>query len=276
MEGMGVLPAASAGAAGALSVATLWLVFLTGLVGGFGHCLGMCGPIVAAFGFGDGAVVSQSADDSVAVTPAATLRPVGLFQVGYQVGRTTTYTIIGGMLGALGGAGVLATLPSATLLTIQQWLFVAAGALMVLMGLALAGVPGLAPIARWIEGGAAAPGSRWVSRLTRRFSGGGTASAVPIGMAMGLLPCGFLMTIEVQALASGSAAAGAVTMLVFAIGTVPALAVFGLASGFLGARTRGWLSRAGAVLVIVLGLLTIGRALGVTLFMASLPTLPLG
>jgi sulfite exporter TauE/SafE len=90
-------------------------------------------------------------------------------------------------------------------------------------------------------------------------------------MAMGLVPCGFLMTIEIQALASGSATAGAVTMLVFAIGTVPALAVFGLASGVLGLRARGWLSRAGAVLVILLGLLTIGRALGVATLMTALP-----
>jgi hypothetical protein len=268
---MGALPAASAGAIGGVSVATLWLVFLTGLVGGFGHCIGMCGPIVAAFGFGDGSIVRQGADSSAAASHGASLRPVGLFQVGYQVGRMTTYTLIGGLLGALGGAGVLAELPGATLLNVQQWLGVAAGTLMVLMGLALVGLPGLSSLGRWIESGAGAPGSRWFARVIRRLAGGGTAAAIPLGMAMGLVPCGFLMTIEVQALASGSAAAGAVTMLVFAIGTVPALAVFGLASGVLGLRARGWLGRAGAVLVILLGLLTIGRALGVATLTAALP-----
>jgi sulfite exporter TauE/SafE len=89
-------------------------------------------------------------------------------------------------------------------------------------------------------------------------------------MLMGLIPCGLLMTIEIRALASGSAGAGALTMLAFGLGTVPALAGFGLASGVLGSRTRGRLFAAGAVLVVVLGLLTTWRAVAAMGLAASM------
>jgi uncharacterized protein len=279
-------------AAGGLSVAALWLVFLTGLLSGFGHCIGMCGPIVAAFGFGDGAVAvgergdaekagradlspanaMPAADPSLmAATPAAsasaevaaragTLRPVGLFQLGYQAGRLATYTALGALLGALGGAGMLSFLPGTALVPVQRWLGVFAGLVMVLMGLALLGLPGLRGLGRWVESGGGAASGTWFSRVAGGLARRGAAAAVPLGMLMGLMPCGLLMTIEIRALATGSAGAGALTMLAFGLGTVPALAGFGLASGVLGSRTRGWLFAAGAVLVVALGLFTIWRA----------------
>jgi sulfite exporter TauE/SafE len=299
-------------AVGGLTVAALWLVFLTGLLSGFGHCIGMCGPIVAAFGFGDGAVVREEgresgsgsedgratpleADPGLAqgaslaaagaavgasatvaspvVAPTASLRPVGIFQVGYQTGRLITYTALGALLGALGGAGVLSFLPGNALVPAQRWLGVFAGLVMVLMGLALLGLPGLHRLGRWVEsGGGAASGTSWFSRAAGELARRGAAAAVPLGMLMGLMPCGLLMTIEIRALASGSAGAGALTMLAFGLGTVPALAGFGLASGLLGRRTRGWLFAAGAALVVVLGLLTMARsvaALGLPMPMAG-------
>ena len=58
----------------------LTAMFLLGLLGS-GHCLGMCGPLVLAFPARQG-------------TRGA--------HVAYNVGRVTTYTILGALLGSLG------------------------------------------------------------------------------------------------------------------------------------------------------------------------------
>lgn len=240
-------------AAGPWSAATLWLVFLTGLVGGFGHCVGMCGPLVGALGFGEGVAAGRS----------GSLRPVGGFHAAYHAGRVLTYTLIGGVLGWLGAAGVLARLAGPAWITpAQRWISLVAGAAMVAMGLALAGAPLFARLRGRVSAGI--PLGSWFSRASATLARRGATAALPLGMLMGLLPCGFLLTIEVQALAAGSPAAGAATMLAFGIGTVPALAAFGVASGalgWLGPRTRGWLTAAGGVMVVGLGALTIARAL---------------
>ena len=81
----------------------------------------------------------------------------------------------------------------------------------------------------------------------------GAWAGLPLGLLMGLLPCMPLLPVELAALASGSAALGALTMLMFGIGTVPALAGFGLASGLVGARARGVFAYATGALVLGIG-----------------------
>jgi len=54
----------------------------------------------------------------------------------------------------------------------------------------------------------------------------------------GTAACMPLLPVELAALASGSAGLGALTMLAFGIGTVPALAGFGIATGLVGARAE--------------------------------------
>ena len=104
-------------------------------------------------------------------------------------------------------------------------------------------------------------GAGWFTRAYVRLQAGGWKASVPLGMLLGLLPCGFLLGMEAWALVSGSATAGALTMFAFGLGTVPALAGFGLAGGLLGTRMRGGLTYVGAAIVCGLGLFAIGRAL---------------
>lgn len=237
------------GPPGEWSTATLWLVFLVGLAGGFGHCVGMCGPFVAASSISGGIAAPRSP------------RSAGLFQVGYHAGRLFTYTLLGALLGALGAAGTIEKLAGpAWLVPAQRYLGLIAGALMLLVGLALLGVPKLQRLMHAVEPGGLSGGG-WFMSAYAKLQAGGWKSSVPLGMLLGLLPCGFLLGVEAWALISGSAAAGALTMLAFGLGTVPALAGFGLASGLLGTRLRGALTYAGAAAVSGLGLFAIGRAL---------------
>lgn len=237
------------GTAGEWSAATLWLAFIVGLAGGFGHCIVMCGPFVAASSISDGVGGSRSP------------RSAGLFQAGYHVGRLLTYTTLGGLLGALGAAGTLEKLSGpGWLAPAQRYLGLLAGVLMLLVGLAMLGFPKLQRLMRAAETGGVS-GAGWFTRAYVRLYAAGWKASVPLGMLLGLLPCGFLLGMEAWALVSGSATAGALTMLAFGLGTVPALAGLGLASGLLGARMRGGLTYVGAIIVSGLGLMVIGRAL---------------
>ena len=84
----------------------------------------------------------------------------------------------------------------------------------------------------------------WFGRTVARLSRSGGWAGLPLGALMGLLPCAPLLPVELAALATGKPLYGMLVMLAFGLGTVPALAGFGAASGLLGARARG-LVRAG-------------------------------
>lgn len=75
-----------------------------------------------------------------------------------------------------------------------------------------------------------------------------------VGLLTGVMPCGALSAMWLCAMSSGSAARGALVMLVFSLGTVPLLFLFGALQSFL---PRGWMKyivKGSAVLVVTLGL----------------------
>lgn len=219
------------------------LLFLSGLVGGFGHCLGMCGPIVAA--------VSLSRSDP------RVLRPHLL----YHLGRILTYSLLGG---AVGLAGSLATV-SIPIRPIQKAILVGTGVGIVLMGLSLSGLFG--GRFRWETGGdLPAP----FSRLLRVVSESrGPGAFLPLGLLLGLLPCGLvytaLLTAAGTAMESTVPAAaflrGFLAMALFGLGTAPSLLLLGKTVGALGARVRLLLYRAAAVLMVLAGALFVARGL---------------
>jgi uncharacterized protein len=224
------LEAASGGAA-QLSAAAL-----TGLLSGFSHCLGMCGPLVASF--------------SLAAAPGQGGARVALRTLPYHLGRITTYGLLGAVMGATGAfvdvAGRLAGVGEAAA--------VLAGALMVVLGLGAAGVTAAL---RRLE----ARASGRVVEAVRRVAGSG-ATLYPLGLLLGVLPCGVSWTIFLGAAAAGGPVPGLLLALAFGLGTVPGLLLLGGVSGLLGGRARGWLARASGLLVAGLGLLFLLRGLG--------------
>ena len=74
-----------------LSTDPLYLAFfITGLTVGFGHCIGMCGPIVVS--------LSLNSKESHLV----------FRHLLYNAGRVITYGILGGLAGTLGSFTILA------------------------------------------------------------------------------------------------------------------------------------------------------------------------
>jgi sulfite exporter TauE/SafE len=241
MSSLGQLPG--------LTVAGLWAVFLLGVASGFGHCLGMCGPLIGAASFADGCA---TVDSSRAPQPAR--RRAVRFQLGYHAGRLITYTVIGALLGLLAKAGALAGLgSSARLGGLTVWVQTVAGIAMVTVGALL--------LTNALRGrGTALPeptrfiaDSRWFVAATTTLSQGDHRWGLGLGMLMGMLPCMPLLPAELAAIATGEPLWGALTMLAFGLGTLPALVGLGAMGGLLGTRARGTALAAAGAIVVVLG-----------------------
>jgi len=236
------------------------LMLMTGLTGGFGHCLGMCGPVVA----------------SCAMTlPTRSIVPHLL----YHAGRLTTYMLLGGLMGLGGsfgqGVGVSISSWAASLAASccqvpvsPPWLLkiplILAGGLIVAMGLSTAG---FLPLDRYLENCLARlPGLR---NLRPWFAGRtGARYFYPMGAAMGFIPCGLVYSALIATAGTGLAApdplAGLVNgmglMLLFGAGTALPLLLFGKVAVLLGARVRQRFYRLSGLLVVVMGLLLLLRA----------------
>ena len=208
------------------------LAFVTGLLGGFGHCIGMCGPIVAAFALDGKGELGWTT------------------HLLYNAGRIVTYTFIGALMGLAGSfvntAGALAGAQNAVALL--------AGTAMVVMGL---GIAGALPFARRIEKG----GSPLVKAAAPILESGSALRYFPLGLLFGFLPCGLSLTIFVGAAATGDMLRGFLFTLSFGIATVPALLLFGLLMNLVSARARGLIYRLGGVAIIISGLIFIKRGL---------------
>lgn len=205
-------------------------VFLIGLLGGT-HCVAMCGGIV-------GALTVQ--------IPGQVKRqwPIHLT---YNLGRITTYTALGALLGAIGSVGLLFD----NFLPVQMTLYVLANVMLVALGLYLTGFTRLlAPIEKAGHGI-----WRRVQPLTRRFlPARGPAQAFPLGLLWGLIPCGLIYSILATALVTGSAARGAGLMLAFGLGTLPNLLLAGMLLKRLRGITRNtWVRTGSGILVLAFG-----------------------
>jgi sulfite exporter TauE/SafE len=210
---------------------------VSGLLGGFGHCVAMCGPLVGSLALAAGAGTRRSLAG----------------QLAYHAGRVTTYAAVGAIMGLTGSfvnvAGRLAG--------VQQAVAIGAGVLMILLGL---GTAGLSPALRRLEARAS---GRVVSLVRGVLEGGGPGRLYPAGLALGLLPCGLSWTVFLGAAGTGSLAEGLLVALAFGVGTTPALLLVGAAGGALGRHARGALVRAGGVVVAAFGVLFLLRAAGV-------------
>jgi sulfite exporter TauE/SafE len=211
----------SAGGMATLAVA----LFLVGLTGGATHCTAMCGPFVLAQLPGPGG--------------ESTIRLVRLLEraaLPYQLGRLTTYVMLGTMAGGLGRLlahrGDWSGLPTLLLLF--------AALLFLFQALARLGI--LAP--------SRAPGrigqrmATQIARLLRPLmTEGSGGQGYALGLALGFLPCGFLYAALAASAGSGSAVGGALAMAGFALGTMPSLLAVGLIGGIAGRRWRGLAGR---------------------------------
>lgn len=176
------------------------------------HCLGMCGGIVGALTF---SLPEHIRSNRWRLIP---------YVSAYNIGRITSYSLAGALAGGLGG-NILGLFPTYGHLVLQ----LTASILMIGIGLYLAGwFPSFVriehigkPIWKKLE-----PISQ---KLIPVKSPG---HAYLFGLVWGWLPCGLVYTALIWSATASSAKDGALLMLAFGAGTLPAVMIAGILTGW--------------------------------------------
>ncbi|HEY3426365.1 MAG TPA: sulfite exporter TauE/SafE family protein, partial [Negativicutes bacterium] len=194
------------------------------------HCIGMCGGIL----------MSQSISTQAAGKSLAFWRSLS-----YNGGRVLGYTALGGIVGAIGSVISVS-------IGFMSGIAIFAGIFMILMGLNMAGFG----IVRRIM---------TISLPTHSLA---LKSKTPfvVGLFNGLMPCGPLQTMQLYALGTGSALAGATAMFIFAIGTLPLMLSFGAVTGIMSKDSTKRILKCSGVFIIILGIIMANRGLAIAGF----------
>ncbi|WP_426349912.1 sulfite exporter TauE/SafE family protein [Alloiococcus sp. CFN-8] len=204
---------------GMLQNASYGVLFIIGLFTSI-HCVGMCGGIMLSQSLTIGSKNNKEA-----------LKPSIL----YNAGRVIAYTLLGSVIGAVGSVFSLSIMA-------QAGIQILAGFFMIIMGFNLAGFKLFRGINLKLP----------KSSCKEKDNG---KSPFIVGLLNGFMPCGPLQTMQLFALGTGSAVQGALSMFIFALGTVPLMLVFGALSSFLSKGYTKKILKVSGVLVIVLGLI---------------------
>lgn len=193
-------------------------MFLLGLTGS-GHCLGMCGPLVIALPGSYGRWQAHAI---------------------YHAGRLITYSAMGAFLGGIGrGLVHLADFtPHDTLVwtsRIQVAISLPVALFLLLLGLNRVG---LLDEPQWMAKASPQRIPGYGSVLKRVLNQDRPRWLFPMGLMLGLLPCGLSYGAFARSLAAGGPGQGALMSALFGLGTLPALMILGTGAGALWRRYR--------------------------------------
>ncbi len=222
----------------------LIIAFVTGLTAGGLSCLAVQGGLLAT------SLARQLELDMQSLGPQQRLRPqVALPITLFLAAKLLAYTVLGGFLGAAGSVLQLTPLMRAILT-------IAIGIFMIGNGLRMLNVH---PIFRYFV---FEPPSA-VTRFIRRQSKGNTTFAAPLmlGAMTVLIPCGVAQAMMAVALGTGNPAQGAAIMFAFTLGTTPVFFTIAYFATRLGAALERHFSRIVAIIVLVLGLVSVDSGL---------------
>jgi len=205
-----------------------WTALSVGFLGSF-HCAGMCGPLAMALPTGNGSIVSLVSG-----------------RLAYNLGRVTTYSVLGFAAGLLGKT-----------FSIRGWqsdISIFSGVLIIVM--------------------VVFTNRKILNRINHRFTGFsfqlkkmfGTllknhsiASLFSFGLVNGILPCGFVYLAMAGAATTKSPMEGATYMFLFGLGTVPMMLTLALSGSFISIKARNVVNKITPVIAIALAIFLIHR-----------------
>lgn len=199
------------------------------------HCVAMCGGINLSQCIG----YSQIND-----TQMSNLKPSIL----YNAGRVISYTIIGGIVGAIGSVVSFSGMAKGIVAVL-------AGIFMIIMGI------NMLNIFPWLKKfNISMP--KFIGQ--KIYSGKNNRSPLFVGLLNGLMPCGPLQSMQLYALGTGSFVRGAASMFFFSLGTVPLMFGLGAVSTVLSGKMTNKLMKFSAALVVILGIGMLSQGLSLS------------
>jgi len=204
---------------------------MIGLVGSL-HCMGMCGPIAIAIPLHKNNWLMKISG--------------GLL---YNSGRIITYGILGAIFGLLGRGIQLAGL--------QQWASIGLGIVMILSVVFPVLFKEKIKLDKLFTGYA----SRLIGSSRKLFAKTSLGSLLFIGLLNGLLPCGLVYMAIAGAINTNDVMMGVAFMMVFGIGTTPALLAVSLLGNVISSAFRYKVRHVIPIFIVILGILFILRGM---------------
>ncbi|HAX68334.1 MAG TPA: hypothetical protein DCY14_01880 [Anaerolineae bacterium] len=230
-------------------ISQIIVAFFTGLTTGGLSCLAVQGGLLAS------SLARQIEQDYVEQTAQnkkkqkASIRtnsalPIALF----LLSKLVAYTLLGALLGWLGSYLTFSPMTRALLM-------IAIGIFMVGNALRMFNVH---PIFRYFS----IEPPKFITRYIRKTAKGtDTATPLFLGFLTVFIPCGVTQAMMATALGTGSMAMGAVLMFAFTLGTSPVFFIVAYLTTELGAKLEKFFMRFVAVLVLILGFVTLDSGL---------------
>lgn len=214
-------------------------ILLIGLVAGTSSCLAVTGGLLLS-------LAAKHNELHQAETPWQKFKPL----LSFNIGRLAGYFVFGGIVGLIGTSITLSTRMTGYMSIIVALIMLYL-ALTILQVIPKGSFP-IRPPKRF---------SHWIASLSESEH---PAAPFALGGLTFFLPCGFTQSLQLAALASGSFLTGALTMFIFALGTLPSLlGISAISSTAKGTFSRMFLRFSGA-LVLVLALWNLNSGLLLT------------
>lgn len=207
------------------------VAILTGVVASFSSCLAVVGAVVIAF-----AEKYQAGGKDFYQTA---LKP----NIQFHLGRLITFFVLGGVLGLIGQeiniSGNLVSIFTIVIAIIMAWL-----------GLNILNI--LPPIS--------SIGIRMPKSLMKNWhqlqKSEHKAAPYLLGGLTFFLPCGFTQSMQIFALVSGNFITGGVTLLLFALGTLPILLAIGTTASWAKSKKIEIIKKVAGILIIIFAIST--------------------
>ncbi|MFZ1783914.1 MAG: sulfite exporter TauE/SafE family protein [Ferruginibacter sp.] len=206
--------------------------FMIGIVGSF-HCVGMCGPLALSLPLSNSSVVAKFSGALI-----------------YNAGRIVTYACFGALFGLIG--------QTASLFGFQQWLSIAAGAIILIFI--------ILPKKYRLQQTASNYTNGFFIKLRlllgRMFTQKSNSSLFVIGLLNGLLPCGLVYMAAAGAIAAGSLGNSVLFMAAFGLGTLPVMWGIAFFGNYVGVSLRQKIRKVYPYMMALMACLLILRGMG--------------
>lgn len=203
-----------------LENSSIFMLFIVGLLSSL-HCVGMCGGIM----------LTQTLDKDNLLSNKKTSFNIALK---YNLGRVISYSILGGIIGMVGSIFSVS-------MKAQGLIQIIASLLMIIAGLNMFGFKLFKNINLKFP---------FIKNNCKENS----KSPFIVGLLNGFMPCGALQTMQLYALSTGNFFMGALSMFIFALGTVPLMLGFGYISSILSKSFSNKIFKYSGIFIIILGL----------------------
>jgi len=237
------------------TVSQLMVAFITGITTGGLSCLAVQGGLLASSlahqieqDYVEHAAHQKHGKKGKTVAPAHSSSALPIFL--FLVAKVVAYTLLGALLGWLGSYLTLSP-------NMRAFLMIAIGIFMVGNALRMFNVH---PIFRYFS----IEPPKFITRYIRKTAKGtDTATPIMLGLLTVFIPCGVTQAMMATALGTGSIAMGAALMFAFTLGTSPVFFIVAYLTTELGARLEKFFMRFVAVVVLILGFVTMNGGLNV-------------